>query len=329
MALDLPARQQWRPGRTAEQRALSPIRWTCFPRARRPIAPPSSTFGVLSAGHGAGTGPRGAGPGTLRPSILKDPAPRMLMLGTEPGERRGPLRRAHLHIAARGSHRHLLRGAHPCVVCARSSRHPRGLRAGGGWSSPPAVRSARSAEPSVVPAALIAAGRITALRAGRGDPSGCRRRSSPKAWCREDMLDGGLDVERALASLSETRDSQRVRLAASAQSEIAKQATAFPRSGGGRLAADHSAALTERPVPGLPGGCHPHPCGQGAGPLRCPQRRRGRSAASFPAMRSAGRASSASKRQAAAAAPFRPRPRWSPRFAHERLKALRGAEAGA
>lgn len=183
--------------------------------------------------------------GTLHPSILRDPAPRMLMLGTEPES--GAVRYgARIYTLRPGD----LTSIYSAVLTRAwyvLDRHGIPMTSVlEEWSSPPAVPfGAFRFKPSVVQAALIAAGRI--LRFGPGevippDVVGILT----EGVVQEDMLDGELDVERALASLSETRDSQRVRLAASAQSEIAKQATTFLGPVAATLA-DHYAALTEDP----------------------------------------------------------------------------------
>jgi small-conductance mechanosensitive channel len=185
--------------------------------------------------------------GTIHAAILRDPAPRALILGSEP--ERGAFRYGARIYTSRPSELTSIfsavltrlwyaldRHGIPMASISEQGDFPRAYPPGPFRFKPP-----------VVPAALVAAGRVLRFGSGEAIPDELVGILT-EGLVLEDMLDGELDIEQALASLSDpTANVPRgTRLAASAQAEIVRQATTFLGPVAATLT-DHYAALTDDP----------------------------------------------------------------------------------
>src|SRR5262249_32833969 len=139
--------------------------------------------------------------GTIHPAILKDPAPRALILGSEPEG--GAFRYGARIYTMRPSELTSIFSAVLTRLWYALDRHgiPMGSIAEEG-NLPPAYPPGRCRfKPPVVPAALVAAGRVLRFGPGEVIPDGLAGILTD-GLVLEDMLDGELDIEQALASLS-------------------------------------------------------------------------------------------------------------------------------
>jgi small-conductance mechanosensitive channel len=184
--------------------------------------------------------------GTIHAAILKDPAPRALILGSEP--ERGAFRYGARIYTSRPSELTSIfsavltrlwyaldRHGIPMASISEQGDFPRAYPPGAFRFKPP-----------VVPASLVAAGRVLRFGPGEAIPDQLAGILT-EGLVLEDVLDGELDIEQALAFLSDPAHAPRgTRLAASAQAEIVRQATTFLGPVAATLT-DHYAALTEDP----------------------------------------------------------------------------------
>ena len=166
--------------------------------------------------------------GTIHAAILKDPAPRALILGSEP--ERGAFRYGARIYTSRPSELTSIFSAVLTRLWYALDRHgiPMTSVSEQGdlpCSYPPGPFRFK---PPAVPAALVALGRVLRFGPGEVIPDELAGILT-EGMVLEDMLDGELDIEQALASLSGPTANllHRTRLAASAEAEIVRQSATF------------------------------------------------------------------------------------------------------
>jgi hypothetical protein len=182
--------------------------------------------------------------GTIHAAILEDPAPRVLILGCEPEQ--GAFRYGARIYTSRPSELTSIFSAVLTRLWYALDRHGIPISEQGDFPRACALGPFRFRQ-SVVPAALVAAGRVLRFGSGEAIPDELAGILT-EGLVLEDMLDGELDIEQALASLSGPAANvpRGTRLAASAQAEIVQQATTFLGPVAATLT-DHYAALSEDP----------------------------------------------------------------------------------
>ncbi len=185
--------------------------------------------------------------GTIHAAILRDPAPRALILGSEP--ERGAFRYGARIYTLRPSELTSIFSAVLTRLWCALDRHgiPMASISEQGDLPRPYPPGPFRFKPPVVPAALVALGRVLRFGPGEVIPDELAGILT-EGLVLEDVLDGELDIEKALASLSgpAAHALHGTRLAASAEAEIVRQATTVLGPVAATLTGRY-AALTEDP----------------------------------------------------------------------------------
>ncbi len=185
--------------------------------------------------------------GTIHAAILRDPAPRALILGSEP--ERGAFRYGARIYTLRPSELTSIFSAVLTRLWCALDRHgiPMTSISEQGDLPRPYPPGPFRFKPPVVPAGLVALGRVLRFGPGEVIPDELAGILT-EGLVLEDVLDGELDIEQALASLSgpAAHALHGTRLAASAEAEIVRQATMVLGPVAATLTGRY-AALTEDP----------------------------------------------------------------------------------